>query len=560
MGPAQAIEVIRRKVALMGNVMRLLRRPAALAGVLALLCALLAVGTAEGAKKESPLSIDFSVQPSVMVAPGDVTMTFVLHNEAQWPVQNIYLSSADGLLSEPIGQLGVGESQTLVRPHTVTQEELDAGTIAYTISHDPAIEGDDKVVYELSAPIIKGETQPGVSFTRQFSSEYAPLGGLVTVTYKIANTGNVALNALRIRDTLGDFTGRLEQLGIGESKAFISRVTLNEAAVSAPVLEYTVSPGEEFSLSLDAAEINIADSALDVSFSVGQSVFGQDTADAILILSNIGNVDYNNITVLDDVYGGVIADAVSLPSGSSPVEIAHTYPLRGDGEYRWRITGMNSAGEALDLRTDTLSLPDARADGNAVVALEVQTPTPKISRAGRVSFDFTISNTGDAMARDALLYEVNRGEIRRLAVLPTGAPTLCSASYEVGANAQFIFCLTYTDAQDHQRTVTSAPIDVSIAADGVSPDRFDDGDDTPEGRSLRFGGNSSTFVVLLVIAGAALTVMLTILAVTSVRTRRERLRRLAAEKQRIKAELGKTGAFPPVKAPSRKKKKQHNTP
>jgi hypothetical protein len=41
--------------------------------------------------------------------------------------------------------------------------------------------------------------------------------------------------------------------------------------------------------------------------------------------------------------------------------------------------------------------------------------------------------------------------------------------------------------------------------------------------------------------------MITILAVTSIRARRERLKRMAAEKQRIKDQLGRTGSFPAVK-------------
>ena len=65
----------------------------------------------------------------------------------------------------------------------------------------------------------------------------------------------------------------------------------------------------------------------------------------------------------------------------------------------------------------------------------------------------------------------------------------------------------------------------------------------------------------LIIAGAALTVLITILVVTSLRARRERLRRVAAEKQRIKAELDRTGSFPAVKAPAKKrqqgKRKRH---
>ena len=535
----------------MTRLQRLLRRLAVLTAALALLCC--ARASSESA---TSLGIDFSVQPSVMVAPGDVTMTFTITNQTDHIVRNIALSSEDGLLSEPIGQLAPGETQTLTRPHTVTQDELDAGRIAYSVSHNPAIAGDDRVVYPLSAAISRSDAQPGVDFTRRLSSDCVIQGGLVTITYKIANTGNVALRGLRIRDTLGDFTGRLERLEVGEAKTFISRVTLSEEAVSEPTLEYETDPGGSYTRSLDPLPIRVAISALDMSFSVGQSAFDRDTADAILILTNQGSVDYTDITVLDDVYGGVIADAVSLPSGGAPVEVPHAYPLRGEGEYRWRITGMSSAGETLDLRTDTLTLSNAPVEETVDITLEAVPRTPRISRAGQVTFDCAVSNEGTVMARDALLYEVNRGEIRRLAVIPVGAPSMCSVSYDVSGSDQFIFCLSYTDAQGHQRTVTSAPIDVVIAPDGVNPERS--GSDGLEltGDSVKPRGNTTQFIVLLIIAGAALTVMITIMAVSSVRARQERMKRVAAEKQRVKEEMGRTGAFTPVKGPGKRRKKK----
>lgn len=532
-------------------------RLAALAGMLAALCALVLpwAARADSGETATSLAIEFTVDPSVMVAPGDVTMTFVIENKTDRPVRNVYLSSGDGQLSEPIGQIGPGETQTLLRPHTVTEEELSAGAIAYTVSHDPMIAGEEKITYPLSAAIVQGEALPGVDFTRQFSSDCVTRGGLVTVTYKIANTGNVALSGLRIRDELGDFTGRLERLDVGESKAFISRVTLNEDAESAPVLEYSVPSGDSLTRRLDPLPIRVASSALDMSFSIGQTVFEDGAADAILILTNAGDVDYSGVTVIDDVYGGVIADALSLPSGGAPVEVSHTYALRGEGEYRWRITGQSGAGEALDLRTETLTLSGEPEDPAVDIDLQVTARTPRINRAGQVTFDFAIANNGNVMARDALLYEVNRGEIRRLAVLPTGEPSLCSAGFEVREDTQFVFCLNYTDADGHQRTVSSAPIDVAIASDGVSPERVGRAGMDLEGESVKLGGNTSTFIVLLIIAGAALTVMITILVVASIRARRDRLRRIAAEKQRAKAELERTGRIPTVKAPKKKGKK-----
>ena len=524
------------------------QRWAALVGALLALFALASEACAENTLPTA-LFIDFTTSPAMMVAPGDISMTFLIENRSNLPVQNIYLASEDGLLSEPIGQLGAGERQTLVRSHAVTQEELDAGKIVYIISHDAQQEGGDKVVYTVSAPIIKGEQQPSVAFTRQFSSQHVLRDGLLTVTYKIINTGNVPLSALRIRDSLGDFTGRLEQLDVGESKTFISRVTLSADDLSLPVLEYAVPTGDEFSVSLDPANIPVADDHLITSFYVRQDEFNEDIADAILILTNLGNVDYFDITVWDDVYGGVIADAVSLPSGAHPVEIPYTYPLRGEGEYRWHITGSNSAGQLLDLRTSTIVASNVPENRSMDIALTAQTATPRINQPGRVTFDFAIVNTGTVMARDARLYEVNRGDIRRLAVLPRGErePTVFSASYDVSTDAEFIFCLEYTDAQGRRQEQTTSPIAVQIVPDGVNPQRPDASGRTVDGKSVKLGGNSATFVALLIIAGAALTVMITILAVTSIRARRERMKRMAAEKQRIKAELGRTGAFPAVR-------------
>ena len=506
---------------------------------------------------EAPeLEIECSVKPESMVAPGDATLTFTIVNHSDRPVQNVTLASTDGLLSEPIGQIGPDETQTLVRPHSVTQEELDAGRIAYTVSHDPAEPGAEKVSYALDVAVTKGEAHPGVDFTRQVSSNYVAQGGLVTVTYKVRNAGNVPLTGLRIRDTLGDFTGRLEQLGVGEAKTFISRVTVSGETSSAPVLECQAASGRDMSRELDPLPIHIAYGALEAAFSVGRSVFDDDTADAILILTNHGNVDYGNVTVVDDVYGGVIADVTALPGGGSPVEVDYTYPLRGETQYRWRIRGTSDTGETLDMLTDTVTLSNAPASETVNISLEVSARTPKINRAGWVTFDFSIANTGTVMARDALLYEVNRGQIRRLAVLPTGQPSACTASFEVRGDEQFIFCLNYTDAQGRPRTISTAPVEIDIASDGVPPDPAADAWTGLEGESVKMGGTSSGFVVLLVIAGAALTVLITVLLLASVRARRDRKQRIAAEKQRIKEELGKTNPFTPVKAKPAKKKKK----
>ena len=534
------------------------------AGLITLVCALAlalfcAPGLGEAPRGVDMLDINFSLNPGELVAPGETVMTFIITNRSGYEVKNIYLSSADGLLSEPIGQISPGETQTLSRTHEVTQEELDEGYVRYVITHDAALPGGDKVTHELTAPVVKSDPRPEVDFTRQLSSEYVAPGGLLTITYRVTNSGNVPVTAVYVRDELGDFTGKLEKLDVGASRTFISRVTVNTGAHSDASLEYKVPSGDTVTRRLDSAVIHIASSALEAEFSVGRSVFDPDRADAVLILTNTGNDDYHNITVLDDVYGGVIADSITLPRQSRPMEVAFTYPVRGEGEYRWRVTGVSQAGEALDRTTDTLTLHDELLSREIDIEMTVTALTPRINREGRVTFDVALANRGTVTARNLRFYEINRGELRKLAVLPTGEPSRFTVDYDVREDSQFIFCLDYTDADGLARTISSDPIVVEITPAGVTPEQLGGEPLKLEGDSVKLN-TSSTFTILLGVASAALVSMFTILLVTSLLSRKDKRRRAAAQKKKTREDPGKTAAFTPVKAKAQKAKPVNKKP
>ena len=506
------------------------------------------------------LSITLSVKPAELATPGDVAITFEITNQSAYDVQNVTISTEDLLaadqdtqFAEPIGRIRVGESQTVVRSHTVTQEELDAGSIDYYITYDSMRPGSVTLGYTKPVAIVKADARPSVDFTRQLSSDYVAAGGTLTITYRLRNTGNVPMANLRLSDPLGNFAAKFESLAVGESRTFISRVTVSEEAVSQPVLEYAAASGPSGEITLDPAQIHLATGELKAGFTVSRSLFNENTADATLTLTNAGNAPCTGLTVLDDVYGGVIADAVTVPAGGSGVKVSFTYPMRGEhSEYRWRITGTSGAGDAIDLTTDTVSLTQLAQSRSIAIDLDAAVRTPQINRAGTVSFDIAVANRGTVMAQDALLYEVNRGEIRRLAVLPTGEATNVRVSYPVKGDSQFIFCLNYTDAEGRKRTVSAAPVDVTIDPAGVDPDS-PSATRRPRGGGMKLG-STRTFTVLLIIAASALLVMVTILVVASLHARRDRRRRQAAERQRLKEEMGKTNPFTPIKAEKLRKK------
>ena len=171
-----------------------MRRFAALlaALALALLCAggfAMPAARAEGAEPTQPplrhvLDIRFSVSPAALVEPGAVTLTFTIANTSEYDAENVYISSSDGLRTEPLGQIEAGDSRTFSRAHDVTEAELEAGRITYIFSHDGVAGDPDTVNYTVDCPIERAIARGEVEFTRQFSAAYARPGDVVTITYR----------------------------------------------------------------------------------------------------------------------------------------------------------------------------------------------------------------------------------------------------------------------------------------------------------------------------------------------------------------------------------------
>ncbi len=496
--------------------------------------------------EEAPLlEIQVNAKPSELVEPGDVTLSFSIVNASGLDAQNVYLSSSDGLLSEPIGQIAAGDSQSFTRTHSVTQAELDAGEIGYTVSCDDPEDPDRKINYTIHASIHQSDRQPQVEFTRQLSSRYVVPGDTLTITYRVRNTGNVALNALRVQDTLGDFTGRVELLDVGASHTFISRVTLSEEAVSAPSLSYVVNAldGQSFIETLTEAVVQLARPQIEAQFSADYSAFSDSTAEVVLLLTNQGNVDYLNVRVMDDIYGGVIAGGLQIPKGSNPVEVSRAYPVRGDGGFRWRISGMSAAGERFELVTDTRTLEPREIDVLADVRLQATAETPRIRRAGSVGVRLRIENEGGADITDVALSEESLGELRRFAIVPAGGAIDCALDLEVAESTQFRFQVRYTDAEGWQSEADCDPVEVTIAADGVLPKGAKEGFIEFTGDSIKIGG-SSLFAVLMIAGCVVLIVLVVILIVASRRARIERQLRIAEARMRRREDGAKARKSP----------------
>ena len=497
------------------------------------------------AEEDAPeLRIEFSASPDEFVLPGSSALTFTLTNDTDDLLEAVCLTSVDGLLVEPIGDIEPGAALTYNREHALTQTELDAGSINYIIT---CVSGSDHFSYPVSTPIQKLAAEPEVEFLRQVSNLYVSDGGSATVIYKIRNVGNVAVSAISVTDALGSFDGRLELLDVGATKTFVQHVSISEDSVSAPILTYSAdSESDVYTIQLDELTLHPAYGMLDASITAGRSMFSSDTAEVILQLTNSGNIDYLDITVYDDVYGGVIADSVSVPAGGDPVEVAHSYPIREDSSYRWRVVGHTSAGDPIDFLTNTETVLLDDPTGDPLLTIRATTSMPKISRSGHVPVRLELTNIGGSMAANVRIFEETDGQLFEFAVIPTGDPTVRELRREITEDTTLVFSASYTDSYGQERIATAEPLTITIGPGGQRPETVDHTNSIFGGIAAQMQ-HSELFVSLLFGSIVLLVVLIIVLLITSRRARIQRRERDSARKQRIKEELAKTNRFKPLR-------------
>lgn len=532
----------------------------ALAALLIALAALAlagAPGLGASAEEDALLRVQVSVRPEGLIEPGDVILSFTIENVSDVEAGDVYLASADGLIFEPVGPIAPGETRTFSRQHSVTERELEAGEIDYTISYDDPSGGGVKANYGVRAQIRRSDAQPTAEFTRQFSSRSVEEGGTLIVTYRVRNTGNVPLTELQVRDELGDYTGRVEMLEVGESRTLINRTNVTATAVSSARLSYRAEGEDEpMEEALSDVSVGVASAGLSSEFSADYSAFSRSNANVVLTLTNTGSVGYRDLCVIDDLYGGVIADELTLPAGGEPVEVSRGYNLRGEQGFRWRVMGRSESGAEVDFTTETISLPVREAGTDAAMRVVVRALTPKIRRAGDVKMRAYIENIGGVELRDLVLSEDGQGGLLNFAVLPLDGTIQRDFTLHVGDDSTFGFSVRATDADGATVSATATPVEVVIASDGALPAGAQQLIEF-SGGSIKIGG-SATFAVLLLAGFAVLLVLIVTLIIASHRAKIQRKQRVA-ESRRRREELGRTSRISPVRAPQKTKSKGRNS-
>ena len=378
--------------------------------------------------------------------------------------------------------LAPGASLTCAADYTVTQADIDAGSVTNLAAASTSVDGETIVSPEVSETVDAAQA-PSLSIVKTaLTTEFAAVGDTLDYEYVVTNSGNTTItSAITVNDdqivTVNCPTLPTGGLLPGASLTCTATDIITQADLDAGVVTNaasatdgtTTSPVETVSVTgnrTEAIEINKVARSNDFA-SVG------DVLSYDYIVRNTSNFTLTDAVVVND---DKIAN-VTCPANTGLVPGA---TLTCSADYIVVQADLN-AGSVTNIATATVggitSAPDTvviTGSQNPALTIEKSSPATSISLAGEtVRYDYLVTNAGnvvltsDITVTDDKIADVICPAAPEGGLLP-GASLTCSAEYivlQADLNAGAVTNIATASADLNGQPVTSAPDTVTLAAD-----------------------------------------------------------------------------------------------
>jgi uncharacterized repeat protein (TIGR01451 family) len=379
----------------------------------------------------------------------------------------------------PVGGLRPGQDLLCTGTDTVTQADLDAGSVTNTAT---ATDGTTTSLSDTVA--VDADQQPSLAMVKTAqSSDFAAVGDVLDYAYTVRNTGNITLtDAITISDDrIASVTcPALPAGGLvpGASLTCTASDTITQADLDAGIVTNIasatsgaiVSPTDTATITgTQTPAMSIAKTARQSSFAAVGDIVSYDYA-----VTNIGNVTLTSaITVADDKIASVTCPA--LPVGGLAPQAVLTcsadYAVTQADIDAGSVTNVASATDGTTTSPDvseTVSAAQAPSLGLVKRALTTDFNAP----GDTLDFEYVVTNTGNLTLTSAISVSDDRITVVTCPALPagglvpgasvtcTGTDTLDQADIDAG------FVTNTATATDG--TTTSDPQSVTVSGTQTS--------------------------------------------------------------------------------------------
>ena len=269
------------------------------------------------AEQKPALSLVKSASPSSYDSVGDViSYSYLVTNTGNVTLAGpVTVADDKATVTCPAGGLAPGGSMTCTASYTITQADLDSGSVKNTAK--ASANGTDS---NPDDETVTAEQKPALSLVKSASpSSYDSVGDVISYSYLVTNTGNVTLaGPVTVADDKATVTCPAGGLAPGGSMTCTASYTITQADLDSGSVKNTAkasangtdsNPDDETVTAVQSPALSITKVATEQSFdAVG------DVINYTIVATNTGNVTLASVSVTDPS----VSDLVCTPaSGSS---------------------------------------------------------------------------------------------------------------------------------------------------------------------------------------------------------------------------------------------------
>ena len=346
----------------------------------------------------------------------------------------------------PSVTLAPGQSTTCTATHTVTQADLDAGSV---INHavGSGVPAQRPLPPATDTETADADERPALTLEKMIAagSPFDAVGDDVSYDYLVTNTGNVTVSALQVTDDkIATVTCPVSVLAPGESTSctgtyLVTQADLdaggvtNHASVDATPANGTLPPAS------DQATANAAPApALSLDKRIASGNPFAAVGDAIAyeyVVTNTGNVTVDSLAVVDDKIPTITCPVATLAPGASTL-CTGTYTVTQADLDAGAVTNNATANGtpaqgALTSATDSITATATTTPGLTMVKTAVR-GVPYRAVGDIVGYDYLVTNTGNVSVSSLVVADDKIAAVNcPVTTLAPGASTTCTADYPV---------------------------------------------------------------------------------------------------------------------------------
>ena len=370
----------------------------ALGIVLVLLCA-------SAALAERPIKVSMEFSKYKLSGPETITVSITVTNigDGDLPAP-VTLYYPDGSKIEDFGSptLSVGKSKRWTGDWDVTQEELNAGKVTFSVrysAYDGAIGDDGEPSLKahklnFSKDVTNLGTDPQITVKRTITPTTAQKGQEVSVTYEVTNSGDVEVTSVNIKENaaVSAKSGTITSIAVGATETYTFTTTMGTKDITSAATISFKAGGKGYTKKVESATIKHGEVKLSATLKTDKKGGAPgDTVKLTLTLKNSGTLDFTNVTVKDPALG-VVFEGQEVKAGKELV-LEKDLTVTETQELQFTVTADESTGKGVETATGRVKI--TAMDPTQVIALRVEATADRdviYKRPGTVRFSVTVHN------------------------------------------------------------------------------------------------------------------------------------------------------------------------